>query len=118
MISVLYIDDEVINLDLFDLTYRKEFKVFMTDSPQEGLELIDKNAIDVVVTDLRMPEMNGIEFIRKVKEKNPAKNCILLTAYHEPSLKNDPEIQKLLFKYMLKPFNKSELKSTILQACK
>lgn len=118
MISVLYIDDEVINLDLFELTFRNEFQVYMTASPEKGLRLIDENQIDVVVTDLRMPEMDGIELIRKVKQKYPTKNCILLTAYHEPHLKNDPDIQHMLYKYMLKPFNTTELKSTILQASK
>lgn len=115
-ISILYIDDEEINLDLFDLTFGKEFHLYMSVSPNEALKIIDENEIDVVVTDLRMPEMNGIELIRKIKEKRPSINCILLTAFHEPHLKEDPEIKQMLFRYLLKPFNTKELKSTILEA--
>ena len=118
MIEILYVDDEVINLNLFDYSFRKDFVIHKSLSAEEGLELLDKLNIDVIISDLKMPRMNGIDFIRIVKQKFPKKACILLTGYYEPGLFNDPEIQALLFRYILKPFQKDELRNLILEASK
>ena len=118
MIEILYVDDEEINLNLFEYSFRKDFHIHKSPSAEEGLLLLDKLHIDVIISDLKMPRMNGIDFIRLVKQKFPAKACILLTGYYEPNLFNDPEIQALLFRYILKPFKKEELKSLILEASK
>lgn len=117
MLRVLYVDDEKINLNLFDLSFRKDFQVFKTLSPEDAIEIFQNNIIDVVVTDLKMPGMNGIEFIQKIKEIKPEQNCILLTAYYEPHLLADPEIKSIIFKYVIKPFKKTNLKQIIEQAC-
>ncbi|MBN1117760.1 MAG: response regulator [Bacteroidales bacterium] len=117
MLNVLYIDDEPINLNIFELAFRKDFNIYKSESPAKGIGIFNEENIDIVITDLKMPEMNGIEFIRKIKAINPSKKCILLTAYYEPSLANDPELQSIIFKYIVKPFNKQELKQIILDAC-
>ena len=118
MIEILYVDDETINLNLFEYSFRKDFVIHTSLSAEEGLQTLEKVNIEVLISDLKMPNMNGIEFIRLVKKKFPRISCILLTGYYEPQLFNDPEIQSLLFKYILKPFNKDELKGLILAACK
>ena len=118
MISVLYVDDEPINLDLFEISFMKDFKIHKSISGQKGLEILNNKHIDVVVSDLKMPEMDGVEFIRKVKEFDKNKNCILLTGYYEGDIINNPEMQSLIFKYVMKPFKMNELKSYILDAGK
>ena len=116
MIEILYIDDEVINLDLFEYSFRKDFVIHTSLSAEEGLKILEESHIDLIISDLKMPNMNGIEFIRIVKKKYPQIACILLTGYYEPQLYNDPEIKSLLFKYILKPFKKDELKGIIMEA--
>lgn len=116
MLKVLYVDDEKINLNLFELSFRNDFHVFKTLSAHEALDIYKNNAIDVVVSDLKMPQMSGIEFIKEIKEINPDQNCILLTAYYEPHLLTDPEIKSIIHKYVVKPFKKNTLKEIIEQA--
>ena len=116
MLNVLYVDDEKINLELFELSFRKDFVIHKSLDAKDGLDILSKEPIDVVVSDLRMPEMNGIEFIKIVKQRYPDKNCILLTAFDEPTLVKDPEVKSILFSYILKPFRKEELKTIIINA--
>lgn len=118
MIEILYVDDEVINLNLFNYSFRKDFVIHTSLSAEGGLHILEKANIAVLISDLKMPNMNGIEFIQLVKKKYPRVECILLTGYYEPQLFNDPEIQSLLFKYILKPFRKEELKDLIMEASK
>lgn len=117
MLKILYIDDEPINLNIFDLAFRRDFKIFKSESPKEGLKIFETEEIDLVITDLKMPEMNGLELIREIKQINPDKKCILLTAYYEPSLANDPDIQAVVYRYIVKPFKKDELREIIVNAC-
>jgi YesN/AraC family two-component response regulator len=116
MVNVLYVDDEQINLDLLEMTFKKDFKVFKAISAANALDLLMHTSVDVIVTDLKMPEMDGIQFIREVKKNYPVMNCILLTGYYEPKLINDPEIKSMLYRYVLKPFKKEELRILIIEA--
>ena len=113
MIKVLYIDDEPINLNLFYMAFRKDFEIFQSPSPLEGLRIFRENEIDVLVTDQKMPYMTGIEVIRQVKAERPEKNCILLTAYYDPGLMNDPEFNTIVFKYLEKPFRKEQILTAV-----
>lgn len=116
MLKVLYLDDEYINLNLFEIAFRKNFKIFKTTSAKEAIEIYKNNEIDVVISDLKMPAISGIEFIRKIKEISPHQNCILLTAYYEPHLLRDPEIKSIIYKYIVKPFKKVDLLKIIEEA--
>lgn len=118
MLNVLYVDDEVINLDLLEMTFRREFKVHKSLSASFALDFLKENNIDVIITDLKMPEMDGIQFIKEVKKQYPKMNCILLTGYYEAQFLEDPAMQELLFKYVLKPFKKDEMLAIINEAAK
>ncbi len=116
MLKVLYIDDEPINLTLFQMTFKDDFQIFSAESATEGLSIFQQEDIDVIVTDLKMPGMDGIGLIKEVKKQQPLKKCILLTAYYESALANDPIIKPLIYKYIVKPFKKNELRQVILDA--
>ena len=78
---ILYVDDEVINLELLQLTFMNEFKVVTALSAREGLDELEKDPdIRVVISDLKMPEMNGLDFIKMVKQLDPEKIRDLVTA--------------------------------------
>jgi YesN/AraC family two-component response regulator len=116
MLNVLYVDDEPINLKIFELSFKDDFVVYRADSAIDALEIFKTETIDVVVSDLKMPVMNGVEFIREVKKLKPAMNCILLTAYYNPNMFLAPEIQSIIFKSVMKPFKKNEMKVIIQEA--
>jgi YesN/AraC family two-component response regulator len=117
--KVLYVDDEYINLDLLRLTFLNEFEIITAESGAEGLDILHADPeIKVVISDLKMPGMDGLEFIREVKSRYPDKVCMLLTGFLESEVMLEGFNQELLFRYLMKPFKKEELKSTILEALK
>ena len=116
---ILYEDDEVINLELLQLTYMNEFQVITAESAQEGLRLLTLHPeIHVIISDLKMPVLNGLDFIKVVKQNHPEKVCMLLTAYMESDVMMEGFNKELIFRYLMKPWNKDELKETILEALK
>ena len=115
--KVLYVDDEYINLDLLRLTFLNEFEVITAESGEEGLRILEQDPhIKVVISDLKMPGMNGLEFIRRIKSQHPEKVCMLLTGFLESEVMMEGFNQELLFRYLMKPFKKEELQKTILEA--
>jgi two-component system NtrC family sensor kinase len=114
---ILYVDDEVINLELLQLTFMNDFEILVAESAEQGLELLAGNQdIHVLISDLKMPVMNGLDFIKVVKEKHPEKVCMLLTGFMESDVMLEGFNKELLFRYLMKPWNKDELKETILEA--
>lgn len=117
--KILYVDDEPINLQLFKLNFTEKYNVFVADDGYQGLELLDKELdILVIISDMKMPGLNGIEFIKRAKEKYPDKKFYILTGYEIT-----PEIQEalntgLIIKYFSKPFNIKEIDRTIDDAIK
>ena len=116
---ILYVDDEVINLELLQLTFMNEFEVVTADTAAEGLRILEQNPdIHVLISDLKMPVMNGLEFIKVVKQKHPEKVCMLLTAYMESDIMLEGFNKELIFRYVMKPWNRDEFKKTLLEALK
>ncbi len=112
--TILYIDDEPLNIMLFSINFKKQFNVITGTSGLEGLDLLKKNPeIKSVISDMKMPGMNGIEFISKAKEFSPNTNYYILTGYDIT-----PEIQsalktRLIRQYFSKPVNFKEVEKII-----
>ena len=111
--KILYVDDELINLQLFKFNFQKEFNLFLASSGQEALEILGKEDILVIISDLKMPGMNGIELIKAIKSKSPEKVCMMLSAYYISEAKEMGLDESLLHKYIVKPWNKTEIISTL-----
>lgn len=107
--KILCVDDEIINLELFKLAFEDDYEVLIAETPHLGIELLKKHKIKVVISDYKMPEMDGITFIKDIKKLNPNIICILMTAFVETTKQTD----NLLFDYILKPWTYEEVKSTI-----
>jgi two-component system NtrC family sensor kinase len=116
---ILYVDDEVINLELLQLTFMNDFEVIGAESAEEGLRLLELNPdIHVVISDLKMPVMNGLDFIKVVKQNDPAKVCMLLTGFIESEVMLEGFNKELIFRYLMKPWKKNHLSETIREALK
>lgn len=114
MIKILYVDDEPINLRLFELAYDKIFKVLTAISGLDGLKLLEQhNNIDVVITDFRMPKMNGLEFIKEAYKHHRDKSYYVLSGYDQTPEIVDAINNKMIKKYFMKPFIKSTLENEI-----
>ncbi|HOP03006.1 MAG TPA: response regulator [Tenuifilaceae bacterium] len=111
--NILYVDDEKLNLELFRINFRNDYNIFLANSAKEGLEILGSEHINVIISDLKMPDMNGIELIETIKKESPEKICILLTAFMEPEVMLQAINQELVFRYVIKPWTKTNLKNII-----
>ena len=92
--KILLIDDEVDFLSaMAERMEARDMKVSTASSAKEGLEKAMEGSFDAVILDLRMPEMDGIETLKKLKEKNPDLEVILLTGH--ATIKDGIEAMKL-----------------------
>jgi response regulator RpfG family c-di-GMP phosphodiesterase len=112
-ISILYVDDEENNLFSFKATFRIKYQVHTAISGDEALKILDTKPIQIIITDQRMPEMTGIEFLEKVLEKYPDPIRILLTGYADMGAVVDAVNKGKIFHYLAKPWNEEELDLTI-----
>lgn len=118
-ITILYVDDETINLQIFEINFRKKYKVITAISGEEGLaKLEDNNEILVVVSDMKMPGMNGIEFIRTAKEKFDHIVYFILTGFDITEEISVALKENTIQKYFRKPFNMLEISESIEEAIK
>ncbi len=110
LVKILYIDDEEINLELFRWTFKNQFNVLTAISAKEGLAVLEAHDVPVVVTDLKMPEMDGLQLIEIIKRKSPEKICIMLTGFIDLAAKAKSNI---VFNVLAKPWKKNELQKAI-----
>lgn len=116
-LKLLVVDDEPDNLDLLYRTFRREFKVFKAKSGAEALDLLDdQGEMAIIVSDQRMPQMNGTEFLSRTVEKFPDTIRMVLTGYTDVEDLVSAINSGKVFKYITKPWNPTKLKEVIAQA--
>ncbi len=111
---ILIVDDEIDMLELLELiiTDRTEYEVVTTNSPLEVPELLKKETYDLMITDLRMPDIDGIELIELVKQVDDQLPFIIITAYG--TIESAVEaMRKGAFDYITKPFRQEQILLTI-----
>lgn len=107
--SVLVVDDEIDNLQLFLRTLRKNYNVLMANSSHEGFEVLKTNKIDLILSDHKMPGMDGLEFLKKVGELYPETIRILVTAYTDASTLINAINSVKIHRYIKKPWLPNDL---------
>ncbi len=115
-ISILYVDDEENNLFSFKATFRIKYQVLTAISGDEALKILETKPVQIIITDQRMPEMTGVEFLEKVLVKYPDPMRILLTGYADMGAVVDAVNKGKIFHYLAKPWNEEELDLTINRA--
>jgi len=112
--KILYIDDEEMNLKLFVINFSKKYEVITGFSGFDGLNCLELHPdIQVVLSDMKMPYMNGLEFIAKAREKHIDKKYFILTGYDTTEEIKNAIKSKLILKYFSKPFNITEIEAAI-----
>ena len=113
MYKVLLVDDEPDNLALLYRTLRGKYDIMKTTSPIEALDILNKNKIDLVISDHKMPEMDGVEFLKRVYDKFPDTMRLLVTAYTDSTILIDAINYAKIYRYIKKPFEPNELLLTV-----
>ncbi|MDB5004876.1 MAG: response regulator [Mucilaginibacter sp.] len=112
-IGVLYVDDEINNLNSFKAAFRRDFEIFTAISAKEGRKILDSQEIGVIITDQRMPGMTGIEFLESILSIYPDTIRILLTGFSDINAVMDAINRGQVYKYLVKPWQNDELKMYI-----
>lgn len=115
-INILYVDDEMNNLISFKALFRVKYNVFIAPSGQDATTILRDNDINIIVTDQRMPEMTGVEFLESIIAEYPDPMRILLTGYADINAVIDAVNKGKIFHYLSKPWNEEELDTTIQRA--
>ncbi len=116
--TLLIVDDESNVLkSLKRLLFETDYRVLTAESGKEGLKVFEnESSIQLVISDYRMPEMNGVEFLKRVKEVYPNTIRIILSGYADVmaivEAINDGEV----YKFISKPWNDQDLLTTIMRA--
>jgi len=116
MIKTLVIDDEIsICRSLEALLSKEGYQVTMANSGAAGLSLVDDSDFDVVFTDLRLPDMSGLDILARIKKKRPFTQLILITGY--ASIETAVEAIKLgAYDYLTKPLSIDKVRITVKRA--
>jgi response regulator RpfG family c-di-GMP phosphodiesterase len=115
-IDILYVDDEENNLISFKATFRLKYNVTIATSADAAMKILETKSAEIIITDQRMPNMTGIEFLEKIIEKYPDPIRILLTGYSDMSAVIDAVNKGKIFHYLNKPWDEKELDETIKKA--
>ncbi len=112
-ISVLIIDDEEAQREsISGFLKRRNYNVTTAPDGASGIDIVANNVVDVVLTDFRMPGLNGLEVLKKVKEINPEIDIVVITAYG--SVQDAVDIMKSgAYDYLTKPIDLDELENLL-----
>lgn len=115
--TILLVDDEEnILSSLKRLLRRDGYRILLAGGGTQGLEMLASNAVDVIVSDQRMPGMTGVEFLRQVKTLYPDTVRIVLSGYTELQSITDAINEGAIYKFLTKPWDDELLLANILEA--
>jgi len=112
-LSLLIVDDEVITRSLCnDVALEAGLHVYASSTTEQALDILDQYPIDIVVTDLKIPQLGGLELIKRIRAGNPQVSVIVLTQYG--TIETAIEATRLgAVDYVTKPFHVEELRSKL-----
>lgn len=113
--TILCVDDEIDNVEALERLFRKKFDVLKATSGQEALQILDQHRgpIAVIVTDQRMPQMTGVEFLQKTLTSHPETIRLLLTGYTDLESVIGAVNQGQIYRYLTKPWDPVDLVNTM-----
>jgi signal transduction histidine kinase len=111
--TILCVDDEIDNVDALERLFRKKYNVLKATSGKDALKLLDQNPVALIITDQRMPEMTGVEFLERTISTYPETVRILLTGYTDIESVIAAVNKGQIFRYLTKPWDPVDLSNTV-----
>jgi two-component system, probable response regulator PhcQ len=111
---ILIVDDEENVCHALRRSLRKEgYELFFGHEPAEGLEVLKKQTVDMVISDHLMPNMTGMEFLRLVRDRYPDVMRLILTGHADMQTAIDAINQGAIYRFLTKPWDDTDLKVTL-----
>jgi two-component system response regulator HupR/HoxA len=114
--AILLVDDEPAILESLELTLGSDYRVFTAGSGAEGLEILEREEIALVIVDQVMPSMSGVEFLEKAIERNPRAIRMLLTGYSDIGSLTLAINEGRIYRYLAKPWEPDEVRLNVKRA--
>jgi signal transduction histidine kinase len=114
--TLLVVDDEPDVVESVQDLLRRHYRVLGATRAREGLELLRKEPVHIVMSDQRMPEMNGVEFLHQVRDAYPDCTRLLFTGYADIRAVVDAINEGHVYRYITKPWDPEELQAIVRQA--
>ncbi len=113
--NILVVDDEIGTRESLRMILKPTYRVYCVGNGYEAIRMVQQTKMDVILLDLRMPGISGIDTLKEIKGIDPDARVIIITAYGTPESSADAT-QHGVFDYVLKPFNVPEILSRIKRA--
>lgn len=111
--TILYVDDQPSHRLLFEHAFRGDWLVLTAPSAEEGLQILQEHAIFLVVADLSMPKISGIDFLSEVQKVSPQTVRAVLSAYSSAPLKEEAKRKAGVTAFFEKPWDKQRIRHFI-----
>jgi response regulator RpfG family c-di-GMP phosphodiesterase len=115
--TILMVDDEESILSSLKRLFRRDgYRILTANSGMQGLEILAGNTVDVIISDQRMPNMTGVEFLRQVKQLHPETVRIVLSGYTELNSITEAINEGAIYKFLTKPWDDEQLRLNVQEA--
>jgi response regulator RpfG family c-di-GMP phosphodiesterase len=114
--KILLVDDEPANLRVLERLFQDRFEVFTATSGAEGLDVLTAHDVAVIISDQRMPQMSGIEFLKKAAELRRSTVRIILTGYTDVDALVESINSGVVYRYIAKPWANADLQQAVKRA--
>lgn len=111
--KILVVDDEPINIRLLERIFNRDYQVLCAFSGKEALELLKQHDVALIITDQRMPEMNGIEFLKLAAEMRPRVIRIVISGYADVNILTEAINSGIIYRFLSKPWINEDLQQTV-----
>ena len=111
--TILYVDDEETNLRGFKSNFRRFYNIIVINNPIDAISILKERPVQIIITDQRMPEMTGTEFLQKILPDFPDEIKIILTGFTDIEAIKDGVNRCGIYKYITKPWNFDEMKAVL-----
>lgn len=117
-LGLLVVDDEQEIVDALREVFAKHFDIHHATSAAAALEAFKAHGPKIVITDQRMPELTGLDLLRRIKEIDPSTVRILITGYSDIHTVVQALNEGLVWQYVAKPWNHDELRALVLRGAR
>lgn len=111
--AILYLDDEEHNLGAFRATFRRHFRIFTATSAREAVQMLRGQDIPIVITDQRMPDMTGVQFLEAIIPEFPDTIRMILTGFSDIEAVIKAINSGRVYRYIAKPWDEQEMLMTL-----